>query len=793
MKTNKNYNTPACFLQILFITLLQLLLLPSYAQPVKFEWVRTIGAPGGVDAEGVSITLDADKAVVTAGNFRSTADFDPGAGVFNLTSNGAQDIFITKHDTAGVFKWAKRIGGIWDDYMIDAKFDNDGNLLLLVTIQGTVDVDPGPGVVNITNTGANGVLIKLDNDGNFIWAKHFLVNHMNTLEIDQSSNVLIAGGFYGSADFDPGPATYMATVGGPGFTEDMFVLKLDKEGNFIWMRQLRSLEGAVHQHFGLASDGENSIYFAGNFTSSIDFDPGTAIARVTSNGADDAFIVKLDHQGNYQWAKRWGASGSDKIFGLEVDNEGNVYSTGQFYEVVDFDPGPASFILSSPNTRCTFISRLDKNGNFIYAKNLQGGDSYGETIAVDSSKNVYVAGGFYGTIDFDPGAAVFNLTKGSLYTMKLYPDGSFAWAAGYISQTNVTFGSLDGAIAVDIFKNVYFTGAFPTTVDFDPGPSIHAVAPIGRTDVYILKVSQCHTITNESASFCSSYTVNGVTYANSGTYYQVFPISANCDSILALHLTRQDRYTTITATGCNTYNWNGKNLTSSGVYRDTISLPNGCDSIVQLNLTINRTVYTNLTETVCGSYPWKGGVLTLTGMYRDTIVLPNGCDSIVAFNLTVNPSPKPELGSDTTVCGGGSLILKPGSFKNYLWNNGSNANTLTISAPGKYSLRVTDNNNCTATDSITVDFGLACIECELTSETKLGPSPLRDWFVIYKNSTRCEVRMNVYSSLGSLVVKNKLINDGQNSIHLQHLSPGNYFYVLHSNGKLLKKGKIFKE
>jgi uncharacterized protein YegP (UPF0339 family) len=791
MEIIKKYYTTAAFLKIVFIIVLQMLLLsPSYEQTPNFEWVKSFGTPGR-NTSGVSIVVDSNKAIITAGNFHNTVDFDAGASVSNLTTNGGLDVFLTKYDSGGIFIWAKQIGGIWDDNVADIKFDNNGNLFVLGMFQGTVDMDPGPGVMNFTAIFSNNYLIKLDNNGDFIWAKQFSTHDMNTLDIDASNNIIIGGGFTDAQDFDPGPGTYTATTASSVY-QDLFILKLDNNGNFIWMRQMPNLGTTQHQQFGVETDAENGIYFAGNFTSAIDFDPGTGVASLISAGSDDAFVVKLDQQGSFQWVKRWGAAGSDKIFGLQVDNDGNVYTTGQFYNLVDFDPGPASYTLSS-TARCCFISKLDKLGNFLFAKNLQGGDSFGQAVQLDSDKNIYVSGGFSGTVDFDPGAGIYNLPTGHLFTIKLSANGNFSWVAGYITQTNSAYESVYSAIAVDIFKNVYFTGSFPTKVDFDPGPLTSFVTPIGSWDAYIHKISQCHTITNLSATFCSSYTLNGITYNKTGTYYQVFPLSAHCDSIVALNLTIQTKFTTLSVTACNTYNWNGNIITSTGTYKDTFSLANGCDSIVQLNLTINQTRYTSLNATACGSYSWKGNVLSVSGIYKDTLALLNGCDSIVQLNLIVHPFPKPSLGRDTSLCSGASLVLSPGNFNNYLWNNNSSANSLTIDAPAIYWVKVTDNNNCTATDSITIIPGGTCAECALTSETKLFPSPFKDWISIYKNPTQCHVKMDLYNTLGQLVMKNKLISDGQNKLYLYNLAAGSYYYRLHANGKLLKKGTLLKQ
>src|SRR6185295_15766788 len=97
---------------------------------------------------------------------------------------------------------------------------------------------------------------------------------------------------------------------------------------------------------------------------------------------------------------------------------------------VDFDPGTGIFILSAAGTNDVFISKLDSSGNFIWAKAIGGiTDDYGSSIAIDDSGNIYVTGYFSSVVDFDPGAAVFNLASvggptGDIFILKLDSSGN---------------------------------------------------------------------------------------------------------------------------------------------------------------------------------------------------------------------------------------------------------------------------------------------------------------------------------------------------------------------------------
>ena len=113
--------------------------------------------------------------------------------------------------------------------------------------------------------------------------------------------------------------------------------------------------------------------------------------------------------------------------------------------------------------------------NWVWAKKI-GGASFsndiGTCIATDVSGNVYTAGNFSGTVDFDPGAGVYNLTASGgegIFISKLNSSGSFIWAK-LLNVLNVLYNC--NAIVVDASGSVFVTGAFSDTVDFDPGPAV---------------------------------------------------------------------------------------------------------------------------------------------------------------------------------------------------------------------------------------------------------------------------------------------------------------------------------
>jgi len=374
----------------------------------NFVWAKRMGGTSYDIA--YSIAIDASGNVYTTGHFYGTADFDPGTGVSNLTSAGFEDIFISKLDANGNFVWAKRMGGTSVDEANSIAIDASGNVYTTGFFNGTADFDPGAGVSNLISAGNTDIFIsKLDANGNFVWAKRMggtEYDGTTSIAIDASGNVYTTGRFWGTADFDPGAG--VSNLASAGNT-DIFISKLDANGNFVWAKRMGGTSNDIAN--SITIDASGNVYTTGIFRETADFDPGAGVSNLTSAGHEDIFISKLDANGNFVWAKSMGDTFFDDESSIAIDASGNVYTTGSFWGTVDFDPGAGISNLISAGESDIFISKLDANGNFVWAKRMGGtsSDIASSSIAIDAAGNVYTTGYFSGTVDFDPGAGVSNL------------------------------------------------------------------------------------------------------------------------------------------------------------------------------------------------------------------------------------------------------------------------------------------------------------------------------------------------------------------------------------------------
>lgn len=378
---------------------------------------------GSGNDNGRSITTDASGNVYTTGIFQATVDFDPGSGVSNFTSSGLSDFYVQKMSATGNMLWTKTIGGIGEDKAYNITTDATGNVYVIGKFQDTVDFNPGTG-----------------------------------------STLLQSHGDY-----------------------DIFILKLDASGNFVWAKNIG--DTGPDEGRSVTIDANGFVYATGHFFGQVDFNTGSGINNLSAYGVSDIFILKLNSNGNFIWAKRMGALYTDEGISIKTDKNANVYTFGEFEGVVDFDPGSGTFNLNGSGGSDLFIQKLNTNGDFIWAKKIGiATNESAQAITLDDFGGILLTGSFQGIVDFDPGTSVSTLSSlnGSqdIYVAKMDTNGNFIWAKNFGGS------SLDqgNSIVTDPNGNVYSTGYFYGTADFDPGTGTTNLNSPGSYGIYIQKL-----------------------------------------------------------------------------------------------------------------------------------------------------------------------------------------------------------------------------------------------------------------------------------------------------------------
>ncbi|MEM7656702.1 MAG: hypothetical protein AAF399_11275, partial [Bacteroidota bacterium] len=301
--------------------------------------------------------------------------------------------------------------------------------------------------------------------------------------LNDVGELYLTGYFQGTVNLDPNGNTGMLTSAGSG---DIFLAKYDAAGDLLWAHSLGGSD--FDQGADISLDLNGNVYLAGRFAQSMDADPGAGTTTLTSNGLTDAFIACFKPDGSFVWAVSFGTPNQDEITSIAVFENDHLYVGGRFLGTGDFDPGVAVDNLTSNGGYDLFFSQFDLNGKYLWAKSLgTGSNEYLADLTVDVNSDLYLTAGFWGTMDFDPGPGVANLTPTAFadaFLAKYDKVGAYQWAfnvggAGF-------FGSNGTALAADA-SGVYFCGQLSGSSDFDPGGGTNSLTAAGSMAGFIAK------------------------------------------------------------------------------------------------------------------------------------------------------------------------------------------------------------------------------------------------------------------------------------------------------------------
>lgn len=268
---------------------------------------------------------------------------------------------------------------------------------------------------------------------------------------------------------------------------DVFIAKYDSIGTCLWAEDIGGTDYDYAR--SIAVDSNGNVYFTGNFGSNtIYFNNNISLSNIDYA---DVYIAKYNSSGTCQWAEKLGGNDyRDYSNSTIVNNEGDVYVVGSF------DSSPLNFN-NSISLTCTgsndgFIAKYNKSGTCQWAQNIGGkSDDIPNSIAVDSSGNIYIAGSFNSdTVKFNNGISLYDKSiygNFDIFIVKYNSSGDCLWAqdiggSDYYDATRIV---LDGRR--NIFVSGYF---FSSTLDFNNGISLTCR---GKNDGFIAKYNDTGT------------------------------------------------------------------------------------------------------------------------------------------------------------------------------------------------------------------------------------------------------------------------------------------------------------
>lgn len=751
-------------------------------------WVKQFG--GAAHDVGISISLDASGNIYISGFFSGKADFNPEPDTVNVTPIGGRDVFVAKLDTFGHLIWVRHLGSNQTVYCTSIAVNSIGNVSMTGYFTGMVDFDPGNGTYKLIQTGnsfSDIFVATLDAMGNFLWAGQFGGGTSQqigaSISVDASGNVYTTGQFGGTVDFNPDPspmASYPLTSIG---NYDVYVSKLDASGNFIWAKRMGGGSGGGIGTRGksITLDADGNVYTTGFLSGKSDFDPGPPTFNLESVGYTDIFISKLDASGAFIWAKNMGGCSSTEATSIAVDINGNVYTTGSFYCQTDFDPDPnkeytliSPYISGSNYGSDIFVSKLDSIGRFVWAINMGGyADEGGLSIKADTKGNVYTTGYFSSsTVDFDPSNGTYNLNslgsndvfieklcqieipaltgpsqfcQGDSITL-IATEGyySYLWSNGDTTQSiivkspnnyKVTVTNISGCDAVSATK----------TISVLPLPNA-TITPSGPTTFCQGKLVKLTANTSSSYLWSNGASTKEITVGNPGDYTLIVTNINGCSS--------QPVSITI----------NVNPLPDVQINPEGSSIFCQGDSV-------------ELTASPTGLYFWSNGSFSpsitvfSTGNYIVTVTDGNGCSSTNSSSVTVNSLPVVNIESyqDT-------ILTASGTGSIFLWSTGDTTQSIIVNSMGLYSVTVTNNDSCTASDTFLVTFSSSQSYQVDNYKITVSPNPTNELIHISFQGIAASL-VQIMDNTGRILIKDQSTNleGSTRTLNVENLAPGLYY------------------
>mgnify|MGYP001386115426 CR=1 FL=1 len=452
---------------------------------------------------GTGIAVDSNDDIFVSGFFQDTVS---NFGNNVLTSNGANDIFITKLDANGNWIWATSVGGPNDDAQNCncLVIDKDGGVL----IAGDFEQSFGLGVsteTDLVSYGDNDIFvlnINIENSPSFSFSDALAIGstgseNFDSITIDSLDNVYVTGSFEGIINFG------LNTLVSNG-DSDVFVAKLNGDGFWEW-----AVNGGGVEHdegseitTGFNSTGHPRLYVTGHFRGTASF--GSNI--VTSNGSSlysDVFVAELDTQGIWQWVSSAGGPENDDGKSLDfVQYHSGIIVTGHFRGTANFD----GFNVTSNGLSDIFVAMLDQNGNWEWVVSIGSSDydyirsisavcsgdctivnptQYKGDGSITAAFSIYLTGRFTDTIQI--GDDVLTSAGGyDLYLAKISNEGEWVWANGIGGSDTEYGGAVDATIS-----GAYVTGSFSSlnsSFGFDSkGDEVYSTSTSGIEHAFVAK------------------------------------------------------------------------------------------------------------------------------------------------------------------------------------------------------------------------------------------------------------------------------------------------------------------
>ena len=407
-------------------------------------------------------------------------------------------------------------------------------------------------------------------------------------------------------------------------------------------------------------------------------------------GTIDVCLIKYDSLGNQVWVRTAGGLGFDKSYTISITNDQYVYISGYFLDEADFGP----FHLKSYGSRDVFLAKYDVNGTIQWAYNY-GGDNYDRSlqITVDEAGHIYVAGHYRNTAIFGEQTITSN-GEWDIFLAKIQEDGTCDWVAtGGGRKNDMSFG-----VATGENGHVFLTGTFTDTARIGSFDLYGTITPNALRDMFVAKydsLGACLWV--EKGIGPGDHQLANITNAGPAGFYITADFS--------------------------------QDLTIANDF-----LPNSNDYDMML------------------------------GRFKDCTSIPVHLETSTEFSIVP--------GQDTTVAA-------EVGFLSYVWSTGEQGRSINVMQPGHYYVVAVDSNGCSSAAHLDIwSETINCIKPEagigLVSQIKVLPNPASEILII--RSELDNYSFEIFDMLGCSVYFRQQLPMGNTTLGLPQLLSGVYYY-----------------
>lgn len=452
-------------------------------------WARS----GGEYFDDRVLGMDVDAAgnsIITGTFWQTGTGFD--MGTVNVTGGafgGGDQCFIVKHDPSGNPIYGRFVcSNSGDDQGLDVAITKSGSYYVVGFMTGTtLYVNGNTVTATNTNTGSHRHsywVAKFLSDGTPVWAKTFgnlpwdpdafkYVERDIAVAVDDKDGVYITGGFDGTHNFGIQSFT---TNGG----HDIFVMKYDTLGNFVWATQGGSNKDDWSN--GICTDKIGNVYITGEHRDSLIMDT----VLVKNYNKRDAFVFKIDAtSGKPLWGKRAGSNlGGERGNDIVADSLCNIYVCGDINEGAKFGD---DIIAPSGKMEQAFVAKLTPDGKWRWLATGGGADSNDRANAIARGRGaqIYTAGYFRAPSTYG-GSSLASAGSSDGFFARLH-DSSLNKGYGFkLKNPDDTILCKNDTIRLDIEDHAYFTFSPTIGAYYDAVAKQMVFTHVGTTTTYTL-------------------------------------------------------------------------------------------------------------------------------------------------------------------------------------------------------------------------------------------------------------------------------------------------------------------